>query len=90
MRFDNIKMHGVTVKKRFALFHGCRVFVSYIISYLRTPSANYTYTFAHMKHKFFKDQWQLGVINSLALRNFTTHKDNVGTEVQETYFVSHV
>jgi len=45
------------------------------------------YTFWHVKHKFFKDQWQLVVIHSLTLRNFTTHEDYVGTEVQETFFV---
>jgi len=34
------------------------------------------YTFSYIKHKFFKDQWQLVVLHSLTLRNFTTHEDN--------------
>jgi hypothetical protein len=48
------------------------------------------YTFSHIKHKFFKDQWQLVVLHSLTLRNFTTHEGNVGAEIQETFSVSHV
>lgn len=63
---------------RFALFHGCRVFVSYVPSHLRTPSVNNTFILSTLS---FKHQWQLVVIHSLTFRSFTLHEDSVATEV---------